>query len=134
MGLFSSNRSIPKLMNERLGMEWRLLRNVYKNHLTNIEPTSEDFNLLNEIGNLCDEIDLEVKKGLQSLTKPKPNLEVIVGKMARIVFLDSQISNRPEKSNRTQRLVGITNSLLLGNYQGYFEDANGNHADWYRGL
>jgi hypothetical protein len=121
-------------MNERLGMEWRLLRNVYKNHLVNVESNSKDFDLLTEIGNLCDEIDLEVKNGLQSLTKPKPNVEVIVEKMARIVFLDSQISNRPEKSNRTQRLVGITNSLLLGNYEGYFEDANGNHADWYRGL
>jgi hypothetical protein len=134
MGLFSSNRSVPKLMNERLGMEWRLLRNVYKNHLVNVETNGEDFNLLTEIGNLCDEIDQEIQIGLQSLRKPAPNVDAIVEKMARIVSLDSQISNRPEKSNRTQRLVGITNSVLLGNYQGYFEDANGNHADWYRGL
>jgi len=134
MGLFSSNRSVPKLLNERLGMEWRLLRNVYKNHLIHVEGNSEDFSLFTEIGNLCDEIDQEIQNGLQSLRNPKPNVEMIVEKMARVVFLDSQISNRPEKSNRTQRLVGITNSVLLGNYQGYFEDANGNHADWYRGL
>jgi hypothetical protein len=134
MGLFSSNRSIPKLMNERLGMEWRLLRNVYKNHLINVESNSEDFNLFTKIGSLCDEIDQEIQIGLQSLRKPAPNVDAIVEKMARIVSLDSQISNRPEKSNRTLRLVGITNSVLLGNYQGYFEDANGNHADWYRGL
>lgn len=134
MGLFSSNRSIHKLMNERLGMEWRVLRNVYKNHLGNVESGSEDFRILTEISNKCDEVDREINKGLQAITKPKPNIEAIVEIMAKIVFLDNQLNNKPEKANRTPRLIGITNSILLGNYNGYFEDANGYHPDWYRGL
>lgn len=134
MGLFSSNRSIHKLMNERLGMEWRVLRNVYKNHLGNVDSGSEDFKILTEISNKCDEIDREINKGLQAISRPKPNIEAIVEIMAKIVFLDNQLTNKPEKANRTPRLIGITNSILLGNYNGYFEDANGYHPDWYRGL
>lgn len=134
MGLFSSNRSIHKLMNERLGMEWRILRNVYKNHLGNIESGSEDFRILTEISNKCDEVDREINKGLQAISRPKPNIEAIVDIMAKIFLLDNQLTNKPEKANRTPRLIGITNSILLGNYNGYFEDANGYHPDWYRGL
>jgi len=121
-------------MNERLGMEWRVLRNVYKNHLGNVESGSEDFKILTEISNKCDEIDREINKGLQAISRPKPNIEAIVEIMAKIVFLDNQLTNKPEKANRTPRLIGITNSILLGNYNGYFEDANGYHPDWYRGL
>lgn len=134
MGLFSSNRSIHKIMNERLAMEWRIMRNVYMNHLTGINPNSEDFSLITQIGAKCDEINQEVSKGYQSFSKSRSNKETIVGIMASIVLLDNQILDRPEKSNRTMRLIGITNSILLEKYEGYFQDSNGYHPDWYRGL
>jgi hypothetical protein len=68
------------------------------------------------------------------LSKPVLNKDLINVLMVEILDMDSKLADKPPLSVRTLRLVGITTSIMVGNYDGIFEDANGNHADWYRGL
>lgn len=134
MGIFSSDRSVSKLVHERLGAEWRALRNVYREILPDAELGSPDERLISEIVSLCDQISNAVNAGFQTFGNPKPDNILISSLMAKIVVSDSQLSRKPEKANRTNRLVGITNSILAGDFKRYFADSQGNHADWYRGL
>lgn len=134
MGIFSSNRSIHKLMHERLAMEWRVLRNVYQNFLTEVQSGSGDEKLILEIVLKCNQINKTVENGFQTIGNPKPDKALIGSLMTNIIALDSQLTCKPEKAIRTVRLIGITNAILEGNYQGIFEDEDGNHADWYHGL
>ena len=126
MGLFSSNRSIHKLIHERLAMEWRLLGNVYRNHLQVISGETKDTK--------CVSINSIVQQGSAGFGKVVLNKDLINGLMIEILDLDSKLEDKPPLSVRTLRLVGITTSIMVGNYDGIFEDTNGNHADWYRGL
>lgn len=121
-------------MNERLAMEWRVLRNVYRSFLPDVQSGSEDERLISEIVSKCDQVDKAVENGFQTMGNPKPDKNLITSLMADILALDSQLTCKPEKAIRTVRLIGITNSILVGNYHGISEDEYGNHADWYRGL
>ena len=134
MGIFSSDRSVSKLVYERLGAEWRALRNVYRAFLPDAELGSPDEKSLQEIVSLCDQISNAINAGFQTFGNPKPDANLISSLMAKIVASDSLLSKKPEKAIRTNRLVGITNSIMAGDFKRYFADAQGNHADWYRGL
>ena len=134
MGLFRSNRSIHKLIHERLAMEWRLLGNVYRNHLQVISGETKDTKNLELISSKCVSINSIVQQGSAGFGKVVLNKDLINGLMIEILDLDSKLEDKPPLSVRTLRLVGITTSIMVGNYDGIFEDANGNHADWYRGL
>jgi len=134
MGLFNSNRKVSVIVHERLAMEWRLLGNVYRNHSQKISNDGEDFKSLDLIVSKCVSMNNIVQEGLQGFGKPTLNNDLINQLMVEILDLDSKLTDKPPLSVRTLRLIGITNSIMVENYSGIFEDAKGNHADWYRGL
>lgn len=134
MGLFGNDKIVHTNMHLRLGMEWRAMRNVYKNFLTEVQDSSIDAKLLTQIADKCDAIDREVNQGMQGFGKPKLNSENINGYMSEVIALDSQLEKHPPLAVRLKRLVGITVSIMSYNYEGIFEDARGNFADWYQGL
>ena len=132
MALFGGNKNILKHLYPRLGMEWRTLRNLYKNSLAG--ASEHDSRIFMEIGSICDQIDREIHIGLNKLGVPKPDTATINTHMIEILELKSRINSMPPKANRTERLISITISIFANNLEGLFEDANGYHPDWYRGL
>ncbi len=121
-------------MYQRLGMEWRVMRNVYKNHLPEVKDNSEDARLINQIASKCDEIDQQISKAIQAFGKPKLDADNIREATAEIFDSDNRVQNRPPLSNRLTRLVEITDSIMVYDYEGIFDDSQGDFADWYRGL
>jgi hypothetical protein len=132
MGLFGGNKNILIHLYPRLGMEWRTLRNVYKNSIA--EVSEQDSKIFIEIGLICDQIDQEIQKGTNRFGAPNPNKESINAHMVEILELKSRINNLPPKANRTERLILITVSIFANNFEGLYRDADGYHPDWYKGL
>lgn len=134
MGLFSSNKRIVGVIHLRLAMEWRLLGNVYRNHIQEIGALSVDREKLDLIVKKCVAINTVVQDGCKGMGKPTLDNDLVNSLLAEIIKLDSELVDKPALAFRTKRLVGITISIMSGNYDGILEDSHGNHTDWYRGL
>ena len=115
-------------------MEWRLIGNIYRNELNQPQGDTSQTKILEEIQNLCVKMNNEIQKGLVGLGKPTPNLNNLTTYCSQIMKLYDELNHKPQKSNRTPRLVGITLAIVTGNHEGYLEDRNGNFPDWYVGL
>jgi hypothetical protein len=115
-------------------MEWRVLGNIYKNQMQIEDIDDQQKVVLKDIHEICLRIDREIQAGMRGFGAPRPNIENVIGYMAKIVGLYDQLEIKPPKSNRTSRLIGVTTAILTGNHEGYLEDRNGNFPDWYVGL
>jgi len=135
MGIFSNKWEYQNLY-LRVGLEWRLLSNLYKNFLISEDHKVELKEAISQIIERCDQLDHEVNKALKGFGKPNPDIQTINDLTAELIHLNEQVlSATPNpKFKRLNRMVAITNSILSGNYSGLSADSHGNFPDWYTGL
>ena len=67
MGLFSSKKWEYQNIYLRLGMEWRILSNLYKNFLISEDHGIEVKDAISKIVDNCDQLDQQINQALNLL-------------------------------------------------------------------
>ena len=136
MGLFSGKKWEYQNIYLRLGMEWRILSNLYKNFLISEDHGIEVKDAISKIVNNCDQLDQQINQALKGFGKPSPDIQKINDLMSELIQVNEYVlkATPNPKFKRLNRLTAITNSILSGHYQGLNSDSQGNFPDWYKGL